>query len=152
MLSRRNALTPQQQRQKKDELKRFDGIAKPDQVYVLIDHLDRIFYVGIALRPLGRFAQHKRVAERGSNSLPEYEHWRFVGIANVRMDVVDPIGEFTEAEWKEALTEKGHVLLNVAGCVDVKRRLKGRYEHAAVLDGTAGPLVHCEAFKKLMGC
>ena len=88
----------------------------------------------------------------GANVLPEYEHMRFVGVENCRMEVVDPRGEFTEAEWIQILTDQGHKLLNVAGGVDVKRKKRVRYEHQKELEGQNAPPVHCEAFKKLMRC
>lgn len=127
---------------KKREWSKHDSLALPDQVYVLISNKDGVeltFYVGIAIRPHVRWGQHQRVARNGKNTLPEYEHMRFVGVENCRMEVVDPKGEFTEAEWKQILTDQGHTLLNVAGCVDVKRKKRKTYEHQKALEGLTPP-------------
>jgi hypothetical protein len=130
------------ERVKKLEWAKHDPLALPDQVYVLISThkgVEKTFYVGIAIKPNVRWGQHQRVARMGVNPLPEYEHMRFVGVENCRMEVVDPGGEFTEAEWKQILTDQGHTLLNVAGCVDVKRKKRERYKHQLALEGLTPP-------------
>jgi hypothetical protein len=148
LLDRRNPLTPAQEKRKKAEASKHNPLAKPDQVYAVYNVVHgqpKYFYVGISIRPSVRWGQHQRAARLGVNTLPEYEQMRYIGVENCYMEVLDPAGEFTEAEWRTILTEQGHILLNVAGCVDVKR--KKRQPNGAPLP----KLVHCKTFLELMG-
>lgn len=137
MLDRRTT-TPEFERKKKLEAKAYDGLAKPDQVYgiyTLKDGAKSYFYVGIALNPNVRWGSHQRTAKNGVSVLPVYESLRHFGVENCAMEVLDPHGEYTEAEWKEFLTSLGHKLVNVAGCVDVKRKKRTTYAHQNELEG-----------------
>lgn len=141
MDERRNALSPELERQKKKEAKTARSRAPklPDQVYAIyhiVNSVVKYFYVGIAVDPKSRWAQHVREARSGQSSLPEYEQMRYVGVEHCYMEVLDETGEFTEREWYDALKAEGYVLLNdESKLVSSKRKRREKYEHQAELEG-----------------
>jgi hypothetical protein len=126
MSNRRLPGTKEFQRQKKMELEAyFKKPKKADQVYVAhdltLEHPD-IIYVGTTFEPEGRFKAHTMAIRLGVDMKMFYRRAREVGIENIRFEVVDPEGEFSEKQWENILREQGHMLLNEAHTVDVMRK------------------------------
>ena len=143
--ARRNPLNKSQADKKKKEM--ADSTKRPDQVYGFFadfNGVERCFYIGVSINPEVRFAQHRRAIGLGLDPKPAYDQARQLGLENVKMTVIDPDGEFTEAEWETIYIEQGHPICNVDGkTVGNKRKKRVNYEHAAALKGSpdAGPLV-----------
>lgn len=137
--ARRNPLSKQQERQAKQEVKKYhDPNRRPDQVYVLAvcpeDPI--IFYVGVALDPHKRFESHKAAIDLGVDTKQAYEWVRYHKHKDTLfMMVLDEEGELTEEEWRQILLEQGYPLQNMVAGNDGKRKHRKVYEHRDLLKG-----------------
>jgi len=103
----------------------------PDQVYALgysKDGVMKYFYVGISINPQQRREQHYRAIKLGVDMKDAYVQARHLINRGyeIEFDILDINGEFTEREWCDILSEDGHELCNVAGCVDNIRKRRKR--------------------------